>query len=349
MFRKYSIDLFSDTNCSVSQGMRAFMAKAQVGNEVAGEDPTVNLLLERVSDILKKESAVFLPSGSMCNTLAFRTYCQRAGDGIVFEKNAHAVLKNPTIFGSVVPAQPILIEGVHGIYSGAQLEKILSKTKVYNEPAPYLVTVENPTNYGGGAIWSLQALKEIGDISKKYALPIYMDGARIFMASAKTGISPEKYVEHMDSVFVDFSKALGAPMGAVLAGSKAFIEDVWFHKFQFGGFMHKAGFLAAACLYGLDHNLQKLPEILDTTKLLKEELLQLPFMEIEFSEINILLIKVSHKKLKASDFERLLSQKGIRVHAFKENQLRLITHLDIGQKEALKVAKTFKEIAQSYT
>jgi len=235
MKQKFKIDLFSDTNCSISKGMREYMCNAEVGNEVAGEDPTVNLLLDKVRYLTGKEDAVFLPSGSMCNTLAFRAWCKRSGDGIIFEKTAHPVLKNSTIFTGIVQAQPILIDGNRGIYTAQQLESELDKFFGYNNSNPCLVSVENPTNYGGGAIWSLDQLHSICNIAKKYSIPTYMDGARLLVAEVKTGIPIRKYAEPFDALFIDFCKSLGAPMGAVLAGSKNFIKDVWFYKFTFGG------------------------------------------------------------------------------------------------------------------
>lgn len=161
MPQKFKIDLFSDTNCSISKGMREYMCNAEVGNEVAGEDPTVNLLLEKIRDLTGKEDAVFLPSGSMCNILAFRAWCKRSGDGIIFEKTAHPVLKTQTIFTGTVQAQPILIDGNRGIYTAQQLECELDKVFGYNDANPCLVSVENPTNYGGGAIWSLDNLHSV--------------------------------------------------------------------------------------------------------------------------------------------------------------------------------------------
>ncbi|MBT4880182.1 MAG: threonine aldolase family protein [Alphaproteobacteria bacterium] len=346
MKQKFRIDLFSDTNCSISKGMREYMCNAEVGNEVAGEDPTVNLLLERVCDFLGKEAAVFLPSGSMCNTLAFRTWCRRPGDGIIIEKTAHPVLKNPTIFAGLVHAQPILINGNRGIYSSEQLEAELDKFFGFNYSHPCLVSVENPTNYGGGAIWPLEELQAVCQMSRKYSIPTYMDGARLLVAQEKTKISAKKYAEPFDSVFIDFCKVVGAPMGAVLAGSKNFIEDVWFHKFQFGGYMHKAGMLAAACLYGLDNNVKLISSVLDNAYNLGRKLSELPFVKVDLDNIetNIILVKIIHDSLTAYDFEEELAKLGIRIHAYSRGNLRFILHFDIGPQEILEIRDAFEEV-----
>lgn len=346
MMNKFKIDLFSDTNCSVRKGMREYMCNAEVGNEVAGEDPTVNLLLEKVRYLTGKEDAVFLPSGSMCNILAFKSFVKRSGDGIIFEKTSHPVLKNSTIFTGVVQAQPILIDGNRGIYTAQQLEFELNKFFGYNTSKPCLISVENPTNYGGGAIWSLDQLHSVCNIAKKYSIPTYMDGARLPVAQAKTGISIKKYVEPFDAVFIDFCKSFGAPMGAVLAGSEEFIKDVWFYKFQFGGYMHKAGMLAAACIYGLENNMQSIPVVLENTYLLSSYLNKLPFIKIELDNIetNIIILSIEHEYLTATDFEEELAKMSIRVHSFDQTKIRIMMHFDIGVTQVEYIKNAFKEI-----
>lgn len=341
MTQLFRIDLFSDTNCSTPTGMREAMAQAEVGNEVAGEDPTVNRLLERVCDMLGKEAAAFLPSGSMCNTLSFRTHCQRPGDAIVFERTSHPILKNSTIFPGLVQAVPLLINGQNGIFTADQLAPILKQNYGYNEPRPTLISVENPTNYGGGAIWPLQGLHAVSQLSKEYALPVHMDGARLFVAESKTGTPLKSYAAMADSVFVDFCKTLGAPMGAVLAGSKEFIDEVWFHKFQFGGYMHKAGFLAAACLYALDHHLPCIAKLIKNAEQLSRKLSELPYYTVEFLETNIVHLKIEHPTLNAYEIEAKLAEQQIRVHAYQNDMIRMIVHLDINQPEVNEVVEAF--------
>ena len=349
MHKKFKIDLFSDTNCSVTPSMRKYMCNAEVGNEVAGEDPTVNLLLEKICNLTGKEDAVFLPSGSMCNTLAFKAWCKRSGDGIILEETAHPVLKNNTIFTGVVHAQPLLIKGIRGIYTAHQLESILDKFFGYNDSYPSLISVENPTNYGGGAIWTPEQLLGISEVAKKYAIPTYMDGARLLIAQEKTAIPIKEYVNSVDSVYLDFCKSVGAPMGAVLAGSKNFIKNVWFYKFQLGGFMHKAGILASACLYGLEHHLPIISDVLKNTLILANRLNKLSFIHIDLDhvEINIMLIHIRHPSLTAFEFEEKLAKQGIRVHAFSINKIRIITHFDIGLKEIEYIQNTFRKIGET--
>lgn len=326
------------------------MCQAEVGNEVAGEDPAVNLLLEKTCDLLGKESAVFLPSGSMCNALAFRAWCRQPGNSIILEKTAHPLLKIPALFSGFLQAQPLVIHGDRGKFRANQLESLMQQEKLYggfNDPKVCLVSVENPTNYGGGAIWSMKQLQAVCDVAKEYKIPAHMDGARLLLAQEKTGISAKEYAQPFDSVFVDFCKVVGAPMGAVLCGDKDFIDKVWFHKFQVGGYMHKAGVLAAACLYGLDQNLEKISIVLENTKILAGRLNELPFIRINMKhvETNVILLEITHEAASAYDFEKGLKKKGVRIHAYDLFNIRLMVHFDIGLKEIEEICRAFEDVA----
>jgi threonine aldolase len=174
-----------------------------------------------------------------------------------------------------------------------------------------------------------------------------MDGARLFVAQEQTGVSIKKYVKEFDSVYIDFCKSLGAPMGAVLAGSKEFIKDIWFYKFQFGGYMHKAGILAAACIYGLENNLRLISVVLENTLKLAQYLHKLPFIEVELKtvETNIILLNITHRNLTAIDFEKELAKRGVRVHVFDKDKIRIVMHFDIGLAEIEYIKNAFTEIA----
>ncbi len=346
--RKFKIDLFSDTNTNPSQEMRQAMCQAEVGNEVAGEDPTVNKLLERVAALLGKEAAVFLPSGTMCNGIAYRVHCQRAGDLVILDETAHSLNKAAGLISGLVQAQPYPISGKKGVFSAKQIEPIISKSIGYNLARARVVSVEQTTNFGGGAIWPLQTLDAVCELAHKYQVYTHMDGARLLNAVAETGVSAARYSQAFDSVWVDFSKCLGAPIGAVLAGSKNFIDEAWYYKFQQGGGLHKAGILAAACLYGLEHNIQKLPEIHQMTKQLAVLLSELPFIELNPNEVqtNIIIFQVKHLQLSACDFEKQLGEKGIRVLAFDQRKIRMITHLDITFADIQSVFSAIREIGE---
>ena len=340
------IDLFSDTNTDPTPGMRQAMAAAKVGNEVAAEDPTVNALLEKVCYLLGKEAAVFMPSGTMCNGVAFRVLCQRPGDTIILDETAHPLLKSAGLISGLAQAQSLTIKGRRGIFTAEQIKPFLEAPKGYNLSYPRIVSVEQTTNFGGGAIWPLETLQEVCTLAHKHQAYTHMDGARLFNASAETGISLKKYCEMFDSVWIDFCKTLGAPIGAVLAGSQAFIDEAWYYKFQQGGGMHQAGILAAGCLYGLKHHLKKLPEVHALTKKLAKLLETLPFVRLDVEEVetNVIIFSIDHPHLTAFDFEKRLLEKGIRLLALDAKQLRAITHLEFSESALKTVFEAVKDI-----
>lgn len=348
MKKKYKIDLFSDTNTNPSREMRRAMCEAEVGNEVAGEDPTVNKLLERVCDLLGKEAAVFLPSGTMCNGIAYRALCKRPGDLIILDHTAHPVFKCSGLISGLAQAQAYLIEGKRGVFTAKQIEPIISAPRGFNLACPRIVSIEQSTNLGGGTIWPLETIQDVCALAHSHNVFTHMDGARLLNAVVETGISAAQYAAPFDSVWIDFSKILGAPMGAVLAGSKEFIEEAWYYKFQQGGGMHQAGILAAGCLYGLDHNLEKVPQIHAHAKRLASLLSELPFLKFSPDEVqtNIIMIEINHPFYSAFDFVGYLDEKSIRVLAVDETRIRVITHLDITDADIEEVFSAICEIGQ---
>lgn len=346
--KKYKIDLFSDTNTNPSLEMRRAMCEAEVGNEVAGEDPTVNVLLEKVCDLLGKEAAVFLPSGTMCNGIAYRALCKRPGDLIILDHTAHPVTKTSGIISALAQAQPYLVAGERGIFSVKQIEPVISAPRGYNIPCPRVVSVEQTTNFGGGAIWPLQTIKEVCSLAHSYDVSTHMDGAHLLNAVVETGVTASQYAEGFDSVWVDFSKTLGAPMGAVLAGSQSFIDEAWYYKFQQGGGMHQAGILAAGCLYGLNYNIQKIPEMHLLAKEFAKLLSELSFINIDARKVetNIIIFEVNHPYLSAFQFEQCLHEKSIRVLALDDARIRMMTHLDISLPEIHEVFSAIREIGE---
>jgi len=346
--KKFKIDLFSDTNTNPSPEMRRAMCEAEVGNEVAGEDPTVNKLLEIVCDLLGKEAAVFLPSGTMCNGIAYRVLCQRPGDLIILDQTAHPLIKCSGLIPGLAQAQPYCIAGQRGIFSAKQIESIISAPQGFNTSRPRVVSVEQTTNFGGGAIWPLKAIEEVCYLAHHYNVYTHMDGAHLLNAVIETGISAADYSRPFDSVWIDFSKSLGAPIGAVLAGSQSFIEEAWYYKFQQGGGLHQAGILAAACIYGLQHHYQRLPEIHSCAKQLAKLLSKVPFIKIDLDEVetNIIIFEIKHSQLSANHFEQALREKGIRVLALDQTRIRIMTHLDISLPDIHEVYSAICEIGE---
>ena len=343
---KIRIDLFSDTNVDPSLEMRKAMCSAEVGNEVAGEDPTVNRLIERVCELLGKEAGVFMPSGTMCNGVSYRVWCKRPGDRIFFDHYSHAAILAAGLPAGLVHATPIPIDCHRGTFSAEQLLSAIGDKEGYNIPRPSVVSIEQTTNLGGGAIWSLEALEQIKQVANQQQMAVHMDGARLLNAVAASHISAKHFCQFVDSVWIDFAKGLGAPMGSVLCGSKSFIDEAWYYKFQHGGTMHQVGILAAGCLYALDNHVDRLAEDNLNAKRLAELLVEHSSIEIDPDDVetNIVIFKLKNTALSAYDVVARLLECGIRLLAFNRTTLRAIVHMDIHTKDIHKVNQKIKDI-----
>jgi threonine aldolase len=339
------IDYFSDTNVKPSKAMLEYMMQAEVGNEAAGEDPTVNQLIDKVCKLLGKEAALFLPTGTMANTIAFRVHCNRPGDIIVLDKTSHPLRVQSGSIGGLVNANAYPINGIRGIFNKEQIMPIVNRGQGRNLPRVRLLSIEQTTNFGGGAIWPLEQLKDICDYAHANSIATHLDGARLFNAHIAMGISVKEYARCFDSVYLDFAKGLGAPIGTILAGSKEFIEEAWYYKFQQGGSMHQSGILAASCTYALDHNVTRLADDHKMTFILAEGLSKIPQIEINPKEYatNIIFFSLQNTSYTANSFvDTLRQQSKIRMLAI-DNKIRAILHMDISFED---VQKTLEEISK---
>ncbi|AWN81531.1 threonine aldolase family protein [Candidatus Cardinium hertigii] len=328
------IDFFSDTNTNPSKAMRQVMAHASVGNEAAGEDPTVNALIKVTCQLLGKPAALFLPSGTMCNVIAYKAHIQRPGDYILLDHKAHALVVQSGLIAGQAEATPLPIVGIRGVFTEDQIKEHIIRPPLRNIPAVRLVSIEQTTNFGGGAIWPLTVLQAIAALCKAYAVSMHLDGARLFNAAVATQVAVSAYAACFDSVFVDFSKGLGAPMGAVLAGEEDFIEKAWYYKFQLGGAMHQAGIIAAACLYGLEHHRDDLIEDHVKMKYLLEGLFPIHGIIVNPSlyQTNIGYFSLTPDTIPIQTLlDRLRHAYGIRMAAVADS-IRVITHRDITYK-----------------
>ncbi len=244
------------------------------------------------------------------------------------------------MIGGLVGAQPQIIEGVRGIFNVDQLKQAVGLNSGYNIAKATVVSIEQTTNLGGGAVWSLETINNICEYTHHHGLKVHMDGSRLLNACIATGIKASSYCEHVDSVSIDFAKGLGAPMGSVLAGSQAFIDKAWFYKFQQGGVMHQAGFMAAACIYALDHNIQRLSQDHANASYFAERLSQHHDIEVMTVETNIVIFTLNRRdSFDAYQLHQILLQKGIRLLALNDRQLRAIFHMDIQTKSIDKIIK----------
>lgn len=334
------IDLFSDTGTQPTQGMRKFMSEAEVGDEQKKEDPTINLLVEMVCDLLGKEDALFLPSGTMCNQIAFRVYC-RPGDEIIMDETAHTRHFETGGPAALSGATMYPLSGKRGIFSAEQFEAAI-RPGGNHFPRSKVVLIEQTSNLGGGTIWPLETIQEVSDLALKNGINTHMDGARLLNAAVATGISAKDYARHFDSVWIDFSKGLGAPVGSALAGSKKFIQEAWRWKHQFGGAMRQAGIIGAGAVYALNHHVSRLAEDHANAKLLAQGLGDIEAIDVEPAETNMVYFYIPNLPISAEAFNERLMDRGIRVSTIGDKTLRAVTHLDVSKamvEEALVVIR----------
>lgn len=335
--KKY-IDLRSDTVTKPSTGMRKAMYEAEVGDDVFKEDPTVNALENYAAELLGKESALFVPSGVMGNQISLRVLTN-PGDEVICEKDAHIFNYESGSPAALSGIQLYPIEGRYGVITSQQVEEAIRPTSAYYMPRTKVIEVENTHNRSGGTIHPIENIIELKNLAKKYNLYFHLDGARIWNASVVTGISPDEYASHFDTVSCCLSKGLGAPIGSIIAGSKEFVKEAYRIRKSWGGGMRQAGIIAAAGLYALKNNISRLAEDHQRAKNLAEAVAQLKNVSIDMNAVqtNILIIKVLNMNVEEAQIR--CKGKGLLLSIGTKTALRAVTHLDINDDDIEK-AKT---------
>ncbi|HEU0115069.1 MAG TPA: threonine aldolase family protein, partial [Thermomicrobiales bacterium] len=307
------IDLTSDTATKPTPEMRRFMADAPVGDEQRREDPTVNELQAMAAALLGKEAALFLPSGTMCNAIGFAVNAGR-GDAVILDRTAHP---NQSEAGGPAWLAGVMMRPVdtpRGIFTADEIRPLVSRRSPH-EARSALISVENTTNRGGGAIWPLANLAGIRALADEHGMKVHMDGARLLNAAVASGIPAATFAGYADSVWLDLSKGLGAPVGAVLAGSADFVEQARLLKHLFGGAMRQAGIIAAGGVYALRHHVERLAEDHANARLLAEGLAAIPGVRLVFGlpETNILFFDISETGLTPTQLEAGINRLGVRL------------------------------------
>ena len=320
------INLLSDTQTRPTAAMREAMARAEVGDEQTGDDPTVNLLCDRVAELLGKEAAVFMPSGTMCNVAATLTHC-RPGDEILAEATAHLIAREGGAHAALGGFQILPLPGEDGQFTPATLQRALRPPTRY-QPPQTLLSVEQTANIGGGTIWPRATLAQVSALAKQHGLATHMDGARLMNACVATGVAARDMAAGWDSVWIDFSKGLGAPIGAALAGSRAFIDEVWRWKQRLGGAMRQAGICAAAALHSLDHHVARLADDHANARALARGLAQVAGVAVQQPQTNLVFFDPSGAGLSGPDLVAALRRRGILL-AMMDGRIRACTHLDV--------------------
>ena len=316
--------------------MRRAIAEAEVGDEQRSEDPTVNRLQDAVASLLGKEAALYLPSGTMCSLICFAVIC-RPGDEIILHRTAHPIIAEGGGTPAVSGALFYPLDGPRGFFTAQQVAGAIRRSSRY-APRSRCVSIEQTTNLGGGAVWPLEAIDEICAVAHQHGLWAHCDGARLLNAVVKSGVEARRYAQNFDSIWIDFSKGLGAPVGAVLAGSRDFVEEAWRFKQRFGGAMRQAGIIAAACLYALEHNIERLADDHENARLLSERLRAIPGLRVEAVDTNIVIVDVGGLGKEAAAVASALAERGVRVSVMGTTLVRAVTHLDVSREDALAAA-----------
>lgn len=324
------VDLGSDTATRPTAGMRAAMAAAEVGDEQRGEDPSTSALVEEVAALLGKEAAVFLPSGTMCNQIALTVHC-RPGDEVLTDERSHVLHHEGAGAAALAGALVSPVASSRGVFTAEALEASIRRPG-RQAPRTVLVSVEQTSNMGGGTCWTLDELAAVTAVAQKHRLRCHLDGARLMNAVIATGVAAKLQCAAFDSAWIDLSKGLGAPVGAVLAGESAFIEEAWRLKQRWGGAMRQSGVLAAAGRYALRHHVERLAEDHENARVLAAALADHKRLRVDASQVqtNIVMIELIDLAVSADDVAaRLQAERGVRLVAIGPRTLRAVTHLDV--------------------
>ena len=337
-----TIDLRSDTITQPTPAMREAMARAEVGDDVFGDDPTVARLEARVAEILGKEAAVFTPSGTMANQLALRAHTE-PGDEILVDANAHIYYYESGAPAALAGVMCRCLPGVRGVFTAADVEAALRPADQHFAPTK-LVCIENTHNRGGGSVWPMERIREVAEVSRARGLRLHLDGARLWNASVATGIPERDYAAPFDSVSVCFSKGLGAPVGSALCGTREFIQRARRFRKMYGGGMRQAGILAAGALHALEHHRARLAEDHANARTLAEGLSRLPGLELDPTTVQTNLVFLRVKKVPAATLVSDLGEAGVRVLAVGPDTIRAVTNLMVSSQQITAALEIFERI-----
>ena len=319
------IDLRSDTVTQPTSKMRQVMLAAPVGDDVLGDDPSVNELETYVAALLGKEAAVYMPSGTMTNQVALRSHTQ-PGDEIVLEAEAHIYYYEGGGPAALSGVSCRLLPGEGGIFSAAAVEKTLRPDDPHF-PRTRLVCIENTHNRSGGRIFPLKTIREIADVCQQNNLQLHMDGARFWNACIATGLSPKEYAAPFDTVSVCFSKGLGAPVGSALVGSAKKIATARRFRKMFGGGMRQAGMIAAGALYAVQHQFERLAEDHNNAQKMARKLQGIQGVSVDPDLVETNIVNFEVTKVSASEVVRALAKEGVAVLATGPQKIRAVTNL----------------------
>lgn len=339
--KKY-IDLRSDTVTKPTPAMLRAMVSSPVGDDVFGDDPTVNRLQAEVARLLGKEAGLFLPSGTMANQIAVKCLTEPS-DEVILDRESH-IFRYEVAASSVISAvQFCALDGGNGVLTAGQIEAAIRPQDIH-QPRTALVCLENTHNRAGGVVYPLDEIERISKLCRRKGIKLYLDGARLWNASVATGIPMKQYARHFDAVMVSLSKGLGCPAGSVLAGGGEFIERARRVRKMLGGGMRQAGFLAGAGLYALRHHVKRLAEDHRRSGSLAKNLSELSGVRIDLKAVqtNIVIFDISPSGLRPEQAAAALARRGVLVIPFGRTMLRAVTHLDVDDRGIERAAAAMK-------
>jgi threonine aldolase len=337
------IDLRSDTVTKPSKAMREAIFNAEVGDDVFGEDPTVIKLQQKCAELSDKQSSLFVSTGCLGNQLAIKGHTVQ-GDEVICESEAHIFHYETSAPSIISNVQLHTVQGTNGVMKLVDIQQAI-RTNEYYFPKTKLICLENTHNRAGGTIQPIENIKEIYAFAKESNIKVHIDGARIFNASVETGISLKEYTQYCDSISFCFSKGLGAPVGSILCGEYEFISLA--HKWRkiLGGGMRQSGILAAAALYALENNVERLKEDNDKAKYFAKEISKLEGFGINPDNVQTNIVVFSYNKKSKNDFIQLLERNGVRISSGSYDNLRAVFHMDVTKEDVQKAIGIIKQVS----
>ncbi|WP_096271190.1 low-specificity L-threonine aldolase [Paucisalibacillus globulus] len=337
------IDLRSDTVTKPTESMRRAAYEAEVGDDVYGEDPTVNRLEEKAAELLGKEKALFVTSGTQGNQIAALTHC-RPGDEVIMEASSHIYIYEVGGFSALANVQIRPVPGINGAMNTVDVKNTIRAENIHY-PTTSLICIENTHNLAGGAVLPLSHMQEISQLAKENNLQVHLDGARLFNAQVASGISVKEYAKNVDSVQFCLSKGLGAPVGSIIAGTEEFINRARKWRKMLGGGLRQVGMIAAPGLVALEENINRLAEDHAHAKLLADGLANMNGLKVENKvETNIIIVNVKETKHTPETFVEALKSKGVLAGVFGLDTIRFVTHYDVSREDIDKALIAVQEI-----
>lgn len=338
------IDLRSDTVTKPTPAMREAMAQAEVGDDVYGEDPTVNRLEAMAAEMLGKEAAVFVPSGVMGNQLALRLHT-RPGDEVIVDSTSHLIRYEGGSASSLSGVQLVCVPGNRGRLSPESVEAAIRPKGLHNPPTT-LVCLEQTHNVGGGSIYSLEVIHQIAEVARTHRLSLHLDGARLFNAVISTGVAAADYARPFDTVSFCLSKGLGAPVGSMVVSDAARVQTLRRLRKVFGGGMRQVGILAAAGVYALEHHIARLAEDHVNAHYLATLLEDIPgvVVDVKSVETNMVMFQVPHSSKTTDTLLADCREAGVLLNAMGDRAFRVVTHLDVNHEDMVAAGRIFRQV-----